>query len=242
MRYVGSKKRIAKRLLAEITARRGNRSVYWEPFCGGLNSFSVIAPTFSKAFASDSHTDMVMMWVAIWDGWTPPAIVTEEEYSSLRHAPSSALRGFVGMGGSFGGKWFGGYARGGVNSDGTPRNHQRESSDAAVRRIRELSGTDVSFRNASYSDGRADSRFVVYCDPPYASTLGYGGTSEFDHEAFWEWCRVQSLNGALVVVSEYAAPEDFQCVAEFRHRMSVSLASDRKITTEKLFMWRGATL
>jgi DNA adenine methylase len=239
VRYVGSKKRIAKRLLKEIQSRKGDRSVYWEPFCGGLNSFSVVAPHFTRAFASDAHPDLILMWQAIQDGWVPPSVITEEKYQALRNASPSAIRGFAGMGGSFGGKWFGGYARGGFNSDGTPRNHQRESADAALRRILELSGTDVTFRNADYSDGRADSRFVVYCDPPYASTLGYRGTAEFNHSAFWEWCREQSRSGALVLVSEYSAPEDFPCVAEFSHRMSVALSGDRKTTAEKLFVWGG---
>ena len=45
---------------------------------------------------------------------------------------------------------------------------------------------------------------VVYCDPPYAGTGGYG--REFDHEAFWQWCRTRDFP---VYVSEYHAPEDF---------------------------------
>lgn len=239
MRYVGSKKRIAKRILDEILSRRENRDVYWEPFCGGLNSFSVVAPHFRKAFASDAHQDLILMWQTIQGGWIPPTEVTEEEYQDLRAAEPSALRGFVGMGGSFGGKWFGGYARGGFNSDGSPRNHQRESSTAAVQRMASLSEIDVTFRNASYSEGSAGPGFVVYCDPPYASTLGYRGTDEFDSESFWKWCRKQSRAGALVLVSEYTAPDDFTCVAEFSHRMSVALTGNRKVTTERMFMWGG---
>lgn len=45
---------------------------------------------------------------------------------------------------------------------------------------------------------------VVYCDPPYAGTSGYG--CEFDHDAFWQWCRTRDFP---VYVSEYRAPEDF---------------------------------
>ena len=45
---------------------------------------------------------------------------------------------------------------------------------------------------------------VVYCDPPYAGTGGYG--REFDHDAFWQWCRTRDFP---VYVSEYRAPEDF---------------------------------
>ena len=55
------------------------------------------------------------------------------------------------------------------------------------------------YRNYVYHDGD-----VVYCDPPYAGTTGYG--REFDNEAFWQWCRTRDFP---VYVSEYRAPEDF---------------------------------
>lgn len=55
------------------------------------------------------------------------------------------------------------------------------------------------YRNYVYQDGD-----VVYCDPPYAGTNGY--EREFDHEAFWRWCRTRDFP---VYVSEYRAPEDF---------------------------------
>ena len=55
------------------------------------------------------------------------------------------------------------------------------------------------YRNYVYQDGD-----VVYCDPPYEGTYGYG--RGFDHEAFWQWCRTRDFP---VYVSEYRAPEDF---------------------------------
>ena len=55
------------------------------------------------------------------------------------------------------------------------------------------------YRSYVYKDGD-----VVYCDPPYAGTNGYG--RGFDHEAFWQWCRTRDFP---VYVSEYRAPEDF---------------------------------
>lgn len=61
-----------------------------------------------------------------------------------------------------------------------------------------VASTD-DYRNYVYNDGD-----VVYCDPPYAGTNGYG--REFDHVAFWEWCRTRDFP---VYVSEYRAPEDF---------------------------------
>ena len=59
--------------------------------------------------------------------------------------------------------------------------------------------TSSDYREYVYHDGD-----VVYCDPPYAGTGGYG--REFDHDAFWQWCRTRDFP---VYVSEYRAPEDF---------------------------------
>lgn len=238
MRYVGSKKRLAARLATEIKQRSNGRSIYWEPFLGGANSFSKIAPMFNQAYGSDSHEDLILMWKAARDGWVPPFIVSETEYAELRVASPSALRGFVGFGGSFGGKWFGGYARGGKNADGTPRNHQAESARAVLARVKEMksTGTYIKFRQANYSDYDVTSDYVVYCDPPYRSTLTYAQSGQFNHDDFWRWAERQHYNGALILVSEYSAPSNWVAIAEFSHSMSVSLTADRKSTVEKLFM------
>lgn len=58
--------------------------------------------------------------------------------------------------------------------------------------------------SSDYSEYVHEEGDVVYCDPPYAGTSGYG--REFDHEAFWQWCRTRDFP---VYVSEYRAPEDF---------------------------------
>lgn len=239
MRYVGSKKRLAKEILSEIEARRGSRDVYWEPFAGGLNSFSIIAPHFGRSYASDTNEDVILMWSALYDGsWSPPETMTPETYASLKEAPASPLRGFAGTGCSYGGKWFRGYARGGFNAGGVPRNYVAESGRAVIKDMGLIKGfTEASFKYAPFHTGSASSRMVVYCDPPYAGTLGYSGSShEFDHGMFWSWAEKQSSTGALVMVSEYEAPPGWTCIREFDHRMNVSSAGNRRATVERLFV------
>ena len=53
------------------------------------------------------------MWQGLQSGWTPPDVITKEEYKYIREHKDEnpALTGFVGFGCSFGGKWFGGLAR-----------------------------------------------------------------------------------------------------------------------------------
>ena len=69
---------------------------------------------------------------------------------------------------------------------------------------------------------------VVYCDIPYRGTADYG--MDFDHDRFFRWAA--SLPNP-VYVSEYAAPDGWECVAEFRH--ASTLASGTSPVTERLF-------
>lgn len=73
---------------------------------------------------------------------------------------------------------------------------------------------------------------VVYCDPPYASTTGYGG--DFDHRAFYAWCRAVGKRHPLFV-SEYWMPSDFRCVAEYEVRALAGAKAHTQTRVEKIF-------
>lgn len=235
MRYPGSKKRLAPWLVENIVPRAGGRTTLIEPFLGGANSFAALAPYFKRQFALELNLDIALMWQAVIAGWAPPTEVTEAEYTALHKAPPSPLRGFVGSGCSFGGKWFGGYARGGTNADGSPRNHQAESQRAVLARASQFPAAVVAW--GSYERAPVTPNCVVYCDPPYAGTLQYAGApAAFDSERFWEQAQRWTNRGALVVVSEYIAPKPWQCIAERETRQSVSSTEHRKTTIERLFV------
>lgn len=231
MRYVGGKGRIAAGIADAVRARTDARIVY-EPFIGGGGITPALLTRFERVIAADSHLDMVLMWRAVAEGWVPPDVVTEEEYARARHEPPSALRGFIGSGGSFGGKWFAGYARGGRNTSGEPRNHQGESARSIMRVAPLMRGMTVEhrdYRETPLVDGTA-----IYCDPPYAATLGY--RDEFDTEAFWAWAE-EAASVADVFVSEYAAPEGWVPVWEAQKRQSVTRPDQgREHRTERLFI------
>lgn len=73
---------------------------------------------------------------------------------------------------------------------------------------------------------------VIYVDPPYKHTAGYG--IDFGHEAFYDWCEKQT---ALVLISEYWMPEDrFMCIAEFLRRGLFSATNNSKLEIEKVFV------
>lgn len=119
-----------------MNAERGDR-VFWEPFCGGL-SVSVRLAAHGPGIVSDANPALISMYQAVRDGWVPPEHVTREEYQAARTLPDSdPLKGFIGFGCSFGGKWFGGMAR----SRG--RNYSAESARAISRDVGKIAGSAI---------------------------------------------------------------------------------------------------
>jgi hypothetical protein len=92
-----------------------------------------------------------------------------------------------------------------------------------------ITSTSEDYRNYEYREGD-----IVYCDPPYAGTEGYG--CEFDHDAFWEWARTRTYP---VYVSEYQAPDDFIPVWEKKKRSLLNGKNLSKPVVEKIFVHRS---
>lgn len=73
---------------------------------------------------------------------------------------------------------------------------------------------------------------VIYCDPPYKDTAGYG--IDFDHDAFYKWALAQT---APIFISEYQMTDDFVCIATIP-KLSGASSTGNKITEEKVFVPR----
>lgn len=205
MQYQGGKARIGKQL-AQIMAPalKAGTGYYAEPFVGAAGVARHVAPHAVAMTLGDASEDLVLMWQALAAGWCPPFDVSEDEYRALKDAPPSALRAFAGYGCSFGAKWFGGYAR-----------DVRKKEPFATAQARELPKriTDiqkcprVSFHNRGYEDTEIHLGQLVYCDPPYADTLGYSRVGAFDNSRFWEVMERWDEQHAFVFVSEFTAPD-----------------------------------
>jgi DNA adenine methylase len=75
--------------------------------------------------------------------------------------------------------------------------------------------------------------YLIYCDPPYENSTKY--KDEFDHADFWNWARVVSKNNT-VLISEYNAPDDFECL--WSKDLTTTLdKNSRKVDTEKLYKY-----
>lgn len=238
MRYVGGKGRIANKIADAIRSNTQHGTIY-EPFMGGGAMTAALAPRFDEVIAGDAHEDIALMWAEVLGGWEPP-VVTYDEYQRLRYSDDpSALRGFAGSGCSFGGRWFEGFARGGVGSDGAPRNHQAESVRAVLRdRDRMLSGS-VSVFHKDYRAWAWDcvQPAAIYCDPPYSVSLDSKRYKEntFDPVEFWGWAD-QMAEIHDVFVSEYEAPDGWVPIWEGAKRQSLVVGSgNRDVRVERLF-------
>lgn len=238
MRYMGGKSRLAKSIRDVILQRVPSTDVtYWEPFVGGCGSFEIIAPEFTRSVGSDLHEDLILMWDSVIKGWEPPQVVSQGRYKELRDEAPSAERGFVGFGGSFSGKWFGGYAKGGFQSNGEPRNHQAESARNVLRTRNKLEGRNVTFRLGGYEEITPQSGDVVYCDPPYKGTSEYRDAG-FNSDSFYTWAEGLAAQGVYVFVSEYESPDGWTEIYRKERLSSTDLASKRKTAVDRLFTYR----
>lgn len=230
MRYLGGKTRLAKHIAEAILTDTDSRSTYIEPMVGGGSVLAEMAPHFNTVFAGDIHPDLVMLYVAVKNGWIPPHEVSEFEYQNLKRAVPSALRGFVGFGCSFGGRWFEGYAR-----NATKTNYAAQSSRSLVKISPNI--RSVHFYCQPYQDWFPKPADVVYLDPPYRGTKPYSGTAPFDHDEFWNIARRWRSLGAHVYVSEFAAPEDWTPIWEKPRKVGLGVQSNASYRTEtdKLF-------
>ncbi len=226
MRYQGSKRRLAKHIFPIILENRKDNQLYVEPFVGGCNSIQHVE---GRRWGNDSHFELIEMWKAVQSGWIPPLNVSESDYLQIKNNQDlfdPALVGFVGFGCSFGGKWWGGYAR-----DSKLRNYADQSSRALVKQSKLIE--DVEFTSMSYDDMKFKEESIIYCDPPYANTTKY--KDSFDSEKFYEWCRQKKSEGHTVFVSEYTAPKDFELVFEKEQSSALPVGTSSLVRVEKLY-------
>jgi DNA adenine methylase len=229
---MGGKERVASDI-AEVLLHYGRScDRYVEPFMGGASILSRMAPHYDDVLTADIQPDLVLMWSAIARGWEPPDIVSRDEYQALKTASPSALRGFVGFGCSFGGKWFGGYA-----SDGKGRDYCGGSKRTAIKKAKAFKHAQI--HNQSYETLIVADGDLVYCDPPYADTTSYAGAPVFNHDAFWSSAEYWAGLGAYVFVSEYTAPPRHEAVWSARKTVDLARTGANQNRVENLFLVRG---
>lgn len=234
MKYMGSKARFTKDILPIVLQNRKYKQWYVEPFAGGMNS---ICEVDGNRIANDIHYYLIEMWRMLSTGWVPEKI-TREKYKDVRDNKNNYPAYFVGWVGfncSYSGKWFGGFAGETKTKIGTVRDYQIEAINNVTKQVKKLDG--VLFQNKPYHELSLPQNSIIYCDPPYEGTTKYN--NDFDHDYFWNWVRDINKQGHTVFVSEYNAPNDFDCVWQKEAKSSLSsngIIGGNKLSVEKLFI------
>lgn len=223
MKYMGSKAKHKKEIIDILMRHRTEDQLYIEPFVGGANIIDSIP---GMRLGSDVDEDLIRMWSAVSQGWTPPVRFTEQQYREIKSSVSTPVRGYAAFALSYGGKKFGGWRR---DTAGV-RDYVEEAYRNALVQFPKLRG--VLFIRSSYDDLHIPEGSLIYCDPPYEGTTGY--SSRFDSFKFWEWVRKTSIH-STVYVSEYAAPSDFTSVWSKNVNRSLTANTGALSATEHLF-------
>ena len=234
MRYQGGKSRIATSIAVAIERERERESnqTFVSLFCGSCAVEAKLAPHFNKVICNDKHEYLIEMLKGVQNGYELPEYISEEEYKHIRlhKDEDKVLTGFVGFGCSFGGKFFGGYAR---NKEQT--NYALQSKKSLLKDMVQL--PNAEFTCLDYRDVEIPNGSIVYADPPYANTTTYQG-QKFDSEAFWEYMR-QISKHSQVFISEQTAPDDFECIWEKPFTRTLDRNKDNQFkVVEKLLTYK----
>ena len=212
-------------------------NTYFEPFVGGANMIDKIK--CNKRIGNDINEYLISLLKAIQSGWNPLETVqmTKEFYDKVKdnrndYAPE--IVGLAGLCATYNAKWFGGYAGIVHTKIDTYRNYYEEAVRNLLKQKDDIQ--NVKFISTDYLtlDETKFNNCVIYCDPPYQDTTKYNNY-EFEYDVFWQWVRDTSKNN-FIFVSEYNAPEDFECI--WNKQLTTTLdKSSRSKTIEKLFIY-----
>lgn len=224
---MGSKNRIAKEILPIMLKDRGSRT-WVEPFVGGGN---MIDKVDGRRIGADINSYLIDALITIRDFSSNlpknNREFTEEDYKQLRKNDEYVYKGYAGFAFSYSGKWLGGWCRDGLGK----RDYVRESYLNAVKQSPKLKGVELT--SIRYSELNIPSHSLIYCDPPYQGTTEY--KDKFNHSLFWEWCRNKAKDGHIIFISEYNAPDDFECIWQKEIVSSLTKDTGSKKSIEKLF-------
>ncbi len=230
MQYMGSKNRIANILLPIILKDRKENQYYVEPFVGGAN---MIDKVDGLRIGADFNNYVIEGLISIRDCLyeLPKNNIefTESDYKELRKDDSYKHKGYVSFAISFGGKFMGGYSKNKQGYDYVATAYRQ-----ATKQSQKLQ--DVKLIISSYDELEIPDNSIIYCDPPYENTTAY--KDKFNHSKFWQWCRDMANKGHKVFISEYNAPDDFECIKEIKTKTVLNKNSqDARI--EKLFIYKS---
>lgn len=235
MRFLGSKTKISKQLCEFLNSKRQPDQIYVEPCCGAC---AITRKMDNPRICADICPYLITFFKQLQDGWIPPEHISEKRYQELKQLYKSGVCngeiGFAGYFCSFGGKWFGGYAR----DRQSYRDFSNEAYRDALRLQEQIQG--INFQCCTYSDtlGKLPisqfHRCLVYIDPPYEGATGY--KNKFNHDEFWEIVKhYSSLHD--IYVSSYVARPGFECVWSIERNTELNTKNGKAKRIERVFKY-----
>lgn len=196
-----------------------------------------------QRIANDNNPYLIELFKQLQIGWIPPQNVSVEDYYEVRElyktrvvsdlsSEDMALIAFVATCCSFGGKWFGGYARA---NKGVNRGYAAEGHRTLLAQKQLLGG--VQFCSMDYQDVPIKKGSVVYCDIPYKNTTNGYYDKHFDHERFYEWVEAHKKDYDIYI-SEYlrnGSPR-YPIVWEKQSKTDLKGVNNKKLDTCEILM------
>lgn len=235
MKYMGSKQLIAKYILPIILKDRIPGQLYVEPFIGGGNIFQYVNNP-RVGLDCDKYVIQALLLIKDSPELLPKCAdeISVEFYKNVKKDVNHFLHGYIGFACSFGGKYFGGRVKSSYPSH--PSDRVNSQYKASQKQSKLLQGSVILGRD--FRSLKNLKNCIIYCDPPYANTTSY--KTPFNHEIFWDYCRMWVKGGNKVYVSEYNAPEDFICIWSKSVKRRFRGGGIIKQAVEKLFVHRSS--
>lgn len=234
MKYMGSKRRIAKEIIPIMLKDRTEGQYFYDLFCGGGN---LLEKVDGNRVANDNNEYLIELFKYMQtDNFNLP-FVGEVEYKNIQNNKEKFpkwLVGYVGFQLSFGAKFFGGYRRDKIGI----RDYENESQQNLKSQQNLIK--DVEFFCGSYEEVNLVQNSIIYCDIPYKDTTKYNTSKGFDYDKFYDWCIEKHKEGHKVFISEYYMPQDrFKCIWSKEITSSLTKDTGSKKGVEKLFIVKG---
>lgn len=229
MKYMGSKARIAKDILPIMLKDRKEGQYWVEPFVGGANLIDKVS---GKCIGNDANKYIIALLKYMQSDNLDIALVTQDEYTIVKNNKEKYpdwYIGYVGYQLSYGAQFFSSYRKDSIGK----RNYAEEAKRNIEKQSKNIQ--HIQFYNKNYKELDIPKNSLIYCDPPYKNTSGYSNAPTFNHDEFWKWAEQKVKDGHTVFVSEYSAPNEWECVWQKELVSSLTKNTGAKKGIEKLF-------
>jgi DNA adenine methylase len=228
MAYVGGKSKCSKFIIDILNDASFDGMNYIEPFVGYCHILRRVKNKKSY-IGYDNNKLLITLLNGVQNHKQIPKITREKYYTLKKTKKNTFERSVACFAYSYNGKAWGGYT---ISSKDGSRNYIKERTNYYKKLQQNKTFMNTDFVCADYKQLNPMNS-LIYCDPPYNNTTGYG--ENFDSDEFWDLMRDWSINNT-VFISEYASPEDFICLGYHTKRSTLGGNRKQSVRVEKLFV------